>query len=72
MYNLNTNNCTTFAINALATGGIKIPATTGTWGLAGYGDDPGDLGEDLRTKNIPGMTMESGDYAHTNFGVCND
>ena len=72
MYNLNTNNCTTFAINTLASGGINVPATMGNWSFGGHGDDPGDLGEDLRTKNIPGVTLESGDYAHTNFGVCNE
>jgi hypothetical protein len=56
LYNLNTNNCTTFAINAVAQAGITLPQTIGTW-LGGAGDDPGDLGQDLRTNNIPGMTL---------------
>jgi hypothetical protein len=56
LYNLNTNNCTTFAINAVAQAGITLPQTIGTW-LGGAGDDPGDLGQDLRSANIPGMTL---------------
>src|SRR5579872_5978876 len=56
LYNLNTNNCATFVINAMAQGGITLPRTVGTW-FDGAGNDPGDLGEDLRKNNIPGMTL---------------
>jgi hypothetical protein len=56
LYNLNTNNCTTFVINAVAQAGINLPRTIGTW-LGGAGNDPGDLGEDLITDNIPGITL---------------
>jgi hypothetical protein len=73
LYNLNTNNCTTFAINAMAQVGISLPRTIGTW-LDGAGNDPGDLGEDLRENNIPGMTLSltgGSDASHYNAGQCN-
>lgn len=73
LYNLNTNNCTTFVINAVAQAGIDLPRTIGTW-LDGAGNDPGDLGQDLRSGNIPGMTLNltSGtDASHLNTGQCN-
>jgi hypothetical protein len=73
LYNLNTNNCTTFVINAVAQAGINLPRTIGTW-LGGAGNDPGDLGEDLITGNIPGMTLNlsGGTFSsHPNNGQCN-
>ncbi|HTR29751.1 MAG TPA: hypothetical protein VMH27_10810 [Puia sp.] len=73
IYNLNTNNCTTFVINAAAQGGISLPRTIGTW-LGGAGNDPGDLGEDLRKNSIPGMTLNltgGSDNSHYNIGQCN-
>ena len=73
LYNLNTNNCTTFAINGMAQAGINLPRTIGTW-LDGAGNDPGDLGEDLRVNNISGMTLNlTGGtiYSHLNVGQCN-
>jgi hypothetical protein len=70
-YNLNTNNCTTFAINAMTEAGINLPATTGTW-PGGAGDDPGDLGQDMKNTNIPGMKLNStAGYSPTNVGQCN-
>src|SRR5438105_15226780 len=47
-YNLNTNNCSTFALNALGAGSIILPRTIGYW-LNGSGVNPGDLGEDIRS-----------------------
>jgi hypothetical protein len=73
LYNLNTNNCTTFVINAVAQAGINLPSTIGTW-LDGAGNDPGDLGEDLRTGNVPGMTLNVNggtSSSHFNVGQCN-
>ncbi|GGB23814.1 hypothetical protein [Puia dinghuensis] len=70
-YNLNTNNCTTFVINALSTGGIFLPSTRGTW-PGGSGNDPGDLGEDIR--NMPlfsNMSRNTVDNDHPNIGSCN-
>ncbi len=51
-YNLNTNNCTTFAIQALAAGNVVLPNTKGSWPDGGFGDDPGDLGEDIRNMTL--------------------
>jgi hypothetical protein len=70
-YNLNTNNCTTFVLNAVAAGGIILPATQGTWpGGAGY--DPGDLGEDLRNMSLaPNMIRNTVENDHPNTGTCN-
>jgi hypothetical protein len=73
LYNLNTNNCTTFVINAVAQAGINLPRTIGTW-LGGAGNDPGDLGEEMITDNIPRMTrnLSGGTFnSHPNGGQCN-
>ena len=70
MYNINSNNCTTFAIDALAAGHIYLPSTIGYW-LGGLGNDPGDLGEDLRTNNFTGMARSTLEQPHTNAGQCN-
>ncbi len=70
-YNLNTNNCTTFAINAMTETGITLPATTGTW-PGGAGDDPGDLGQDMKNTSIPGMNLNTTPaYSPNNAGQCN-
>ena len=70
-YDLNTNNCTTFALNTLSAGNINLPRTIGSW-WEGTGNDPGDLGEDIRSLNLsPGMTRNTTDPAHPNVGSCN-
>jgi hypothetical protein len=70
IYNLNSNNCTTFALNALASAGINIPTTKGTW-LDGSGDDPGDLGEDIRGMQLPANTTRNTvSNPHPNVGSC--
>jgi hypothetical protein len=70
LYDLNTNNCTTFALNALASAGINIPTTKGTW-LGGSGDDPGDLGEDIRGMQLPSnITRNTVSNFHPNVGSC--
>jgi hypothetical protein len=71
IYNLNSNNCTTFVLNAVAQAGINLPRTFGTW-PDGTGVDPGDLGEDIRTDKIPGMTVNTAPTNnHQNVGQCN-
>jgi hypothetical protein len=73
LYNLNSNNCTTFVLNAMAQAGINLPRTIGTW-LDGAGNDPGDLGEDMRENNISGMTLNldgGNGVSHPNVGQCN-
>ncbi len=70
-YNLFSNNCTTFAVNALQQGGIALPVTQGTW-TGGSGDDPGDLGEDIRNMNLTAnMTRNTTSTDHPNVGSCN-
>jgi len=71
-YDLNTNNCTTFAINALGANGISLPATQGSWGVNGKGDDPGDLGQDISQMNLgSNMTKNTASNPHPNTGSCN-
>ena len=70
-YDLNSNNCTTFALNALATAGVNLPRTSGSW-LNGGGVNPGDLGEDIRSMALPSnMTRTTLTGTHQNVGVCN-
>jgi hypothetical protein len=70
-YNLFSNNCTTFALNALQAGGINLPDTQGTW-PGGSGNDPGDLGQDIAAMNLtPNMTRNTTGTDHPNIGTCN-
>ena len=71
-YDLDNMNCTTFSLASLHAGGINISTTPGTWPMGG-GDDPGDLGEDVRYMQLaPNMTrsLASGN-APLNNGTCN-
>lgn len=69
-YDLNSNNCTTFALNALSTAGVNLPRTSGNW-VNGGGVNPGDLGEDIRKMNLPSnMTRTTLTGTHQNVGVC--
>jgi hypothetical protein len=71
LYNLNSNNCTTFVLNAVAQAGIDLPRTYGNW-PGGTGANPGDLGEDIRTGKIPGMSLNTAPpINHQNVGQCN-
>lgn len=69
-YNLNSNNCTNFALDALREAGIIIPRTGGKWHHGG-GLNPGDLGEDLRTMKLSSnMKLITVYQAHGNQGNC--
>jgi hypothetical protein len=70
-YDMNSNNCVTWALSSLSTGGINIATKTGRWPF-GSGDDPGDLGEDIRAMQLSSnMTRTtSGGYAPSNIGSC--
>jgi hypothetical protein len=71
LYDLNSNNCTSFALGALNAGGVVLSTKTGTW-LGGSGDDPGDLGEDIRNMALQSnMTRSTTESAHPNTGNCN-
>jgi hypothetical protein len=72
MYNLNSNNCTTFAVDAMDQGGVSIPATVGSWGINSKGLDPGDLGEDIKSMQLSSnMKLSTVENPHLNTGVCN-
>jgi hypothetical protein len=72
MYDLNTNNCTSFAIRALGAGNVSIPATVGSWPDGGFGYDPGDLGEDIRNMPISSNMSKNTTYNdHPNKYNCN-
>jgi hypothetical protein len=72
LYNLSSNNCTTFALNALGSAGVDLPKTQGSW-LNGKGLNPGDLGEDLRNMNLPSnMKRTTTSGSHPNAGDCNN
>jgi hypothetical protein len=70
-YNLNYNNCSSFALHTLYAGGIYLPSTLGTW-PGGSGNDPGDLGEDIRSMTLQSNMIRNvvSNY-HPNLGNCN-
>ncbi|RZK69163.1 MAG: hypothetical protein EOO92_22285 [Pedobacter sp.] len=51
-YNLNTNNCSDFAQQVSAAGGVNLPNTNGSW-PGGGGTNPGNLGQDIRNMSLP-------------------
>ncbi|MRX41094.1 hypothetical protein GJU43_17550 [Flavobacterium sp. LC2016-23] len=58
-YNLNTNNCSDFAQQISAAGGLKLPNTDGSW-PGGGGTNPGNLGQDIRNMALPsGATIKT-------------
>ncbi len=71
-YSLNQNNCTTYALAALGNGGISMDPPRGSWPMGG-GDDPGDLGQYLRTMPLgSNMTLNTNQtQAGYNIGTCN-
>jgi hypothetical protein len=70
VYDLNSNNCTNFVLNALAAAGIHLPRTQGTW-AGGGGLNPGDLGEDIRYMALGSNMNRSTTFSsHPNTGNC--
>lgn len=75
-YNLNSFNCTNFAMEMSAKAGVTLPSTIGEWGNfivgSGKGNNPGDMGEDLRKFNSTGVTKKTNyGIAPSNSGTCN-
>ena len=69
-YDLNNYNCTSFSIRASLAGDINLPSTIGTW-TGGSGNDPGDLGEDIRSMPLQSnMTRSTTEIDHPNLGNC--
>lgn len=72
MYDLNSNNCTSFALHALEAGDVNLPATYGSWPDGGFGYDPGDLGEDIRNMPLSSNMTRNTTYSdHPNKYTCN-
>jgi hypothetical protein len=72
MYDLNTNNCTSFAIHSLGAGNVILPSTVGSWPDGGFGNDPGDLGEDIRSMPLSSNMSRNMTYNdHPNEYNCN-
>jgi hypothetical protein len=70
-YDLNSNNCTTFAIKTLQAGSVNLSSQIGVW-FKGSGYDPGDLGEDIRNMSLSsGMVRNTVQSSHPNVGNCN-
>ena len=59
-YDLNNFNCTNSAMEALNSINIYLPSTKSDE-LLFSGNDPGDLGEDLRNLNLNAFSAENGD-----------
>lgn len=61
-YNLDTYNCTTSGIDALNSINIHLPATIRNNNFVSpfTGNDPGDLGEDIRALNMPTFIQQNG------------
>jgi hypothetical protein len=71
VYDLSDFNCTDFAINMAAKGGITLPDTYKSW-PSGGGSCPGQLGQDIRKMTLPaGVTPNySGGDAPNNIKTC--
>lgn len=57
-YNLNTYNCTDFAIEIGNLGGLPLPDSYGTWN-GGGGSNPGALGQHIRNMSGPNIAINS-------------
>ncbi|MEO9209535.1 MAG: hypothetical protein ABI208_00475 [Ginsengibacter sp.] len=69
-YDLDNYNCTSFAIRAAMAGDIYLPFTRGSW-PGGSGNNPGDLGEDIRSMTLElNMIRSTFKYDHPNQGNC--
>lgn len=76
-YNLNDYNCTDFGINIANQAGMNLPDTYGEWKKFGIklggGSNPGNLGQDIRTLSVPGVTVNTttGSNSPNGDGPCN-
>ena len=59
VYDLNNFNCTNSAMNALESININLPSTKANSALFS-GNDPGDLGEDIRNMDLNNFSQENG------------
>lgn len=71
-YNLNTYNCTDFAIAVGNLVGLNLPDSYGTW-PGGGGSNPGNLGQEIRNMTFPPNVYRQTTTANaaSNKGTCN-
>ena len=70
LYDMSSNNCTTFVIHTLQAGLVNLSSQIGSW-TSGSGYDPGDLGEDIRTMPLSSnMSRNTVENLHPNVGNC--
>ena len=67
-YNLNSFNCTDFALGASSQCNLNLADAQGSWPFGG-GSNPGDLGQDLRGMNSRKVNGNGGN-AKSNSGSC--
>jgi hypothetical protein len=71
LYNLSTNNCTSFCLHTLDQGGVTLQTEVGSWPGGGFGYDPGDLGEDIRNMPLSSNMSRSTTYvSRPNLYTC--
>lgn len=71
-YNLNSYNCTDFGLTVATAAGLSWNSSAGSW-PGGGGHNPGNLGQDVRTKSFPANVAKntSNGTAPKNTGTCN-
>ncbi|SIO53776.1 hypothetical protein [Chitinophaga niabensis] len=67
VYNIESYNCTHFALDISVAAGLNIPRTVGWW-IVGSGLNPANFGEDL--KKMTGSITQKG-HSENNTGNCN-
>lgn len=71
-YDLNTYNCTDFAIAIGNLAGLNLSDSYGSW-PGGGGSNPGQLGQNIRTMSLPtnARRQTTGANSASNTGTCN-
>jgi hypothetical protein len=71
-YNLDSHNCTHYAVNACSAAGVSLPQTVGTWWNGG-GLNPSDMAEDIRSMPLASNMTRSliSAYPNSPQGACN-
>ena len=73
IYDLNTHNCTNWAVNVLSAWGVPVPTTGSEWPFSkGKGLNPGKIGEDIKQWNAQPNKSNSTEDSKTppNGGSC--
>jgi len=72
-YNLDSNNCTDYALQMAALTGLILPDPQSTWPGGGEGSNPGAFGQAIRNMALPGGVTRNnnGGISPANMGDCN-